>query len=110
MPRTHQVVNEPPVVRTNGYHHPPPVTQPMTIADGLRLLFPKDAVVELRALGVRRGRERPHTESGFFDYDHLDELGQMALALEPFAKGVYVTLNPLKRAILSRRRNHTDQA
>jgi hypothetical protein len=99
-----------PEVRTNGHNFPHPVTPPTTIADGLRHLFAQGSVVELRVLGVQRRQERPHTESGFFDYDHFDKLDEFALALEPFARGVYVTLNPLKRSILSRRCNRTDYA
>jgi hypothetical protein len=76
-----------------------------TIADWLRLFFRPGDVRELRALGVARWQGRPHTEAGFFDHDHLDDMAKAALALESTAKGVYFTLNPLKPAILTRRYN-----
>src|SRR5262249_31179461 len=91
-------------IHHSGTSKPPPAT----IADVLRLLFPKGTVCELRALGIQRRSERPHVEAGFFD--DFDKLQEYALALEKVAKGVYITLNPLKPEILFRRRNRTDYA
>jgi hypothetical protein len=87
---------------------PPPPTAPTPIAEVLRCLFSPGDVVELRALGVQRRQERPHSECGFFD--DFSKLGELALSLESFAKGVYVTLNPLKKDILARRCNRIDYA
>jgi hypothetical protein len=80
------------------------------VASWLRLLIEPGQVTELRALKVRRGRERTHTESGYFDADHLDEMAKAALSITPTARGVYFTLNPLKQALLARRANRVDWA
>jgi hypothetical protein len=84
--------------------------EPTAVADGLRLFFDPGEVTELRALGVKRGPGKPHIEAGFYDHDHLQDMAAAALKLESIAKGVYFTLNPLKPAILSRRRNRVDYA
>jgi hypothetical protein len=89
-----------------------PLQSPKTIdqaasilVDWYRLLIAPDQIVELRALGVQRGKVRPHTEAGFFDADHLTELAKAALEVTPLARGVYFTLNPLKPDLLARRCN-----
>jgi putative DNA primase/helicase len=70
-----------------------------TIHDALRVLVTpgRDAVVELRVLGDRRG-----TASGYFD--NLDELARAAAAWDARG-GVYVTLNPVNPALLARAPN-----
>jgi hypothetical protein len=80
------------------------------VAAWLRLLIAPGQITELRALKVRRGRERPHTESGFFDYEHLDQMAEAALTISPVARGVYFTMNPLKPALLARRANRVEYA
>jgi hypothetical protein len=80
------------------------------LAAQYRLLFAPGQVVELRAVKVRRGRGRPHTEAGFFDTDHLPELARAALDVSPHAQAVYYTLNPLDPALLARRANRIDWA
>jgi len=80
------------------------------LAAQYRLLTAPDQVVELRALKVRRGSGRPHTEAGFFDYEHLTEMATAALDVSPHAQGVYFTLNPLKSDLLARRANRIDWA
>jgi hypothetical protein len=75
------------------------------LAEQYRLLIAPDQVVELRALGVQRNGGRPHTEAGFFDWDHLLDLAKIALRVTPYAKGVYFTLNPLNLDLLARRCN-----
>jgi hypothetical protein len=75
------------------------------VASWLRVLTEPDRVCELRAVKVRRGSGRPHTEGGFFDTDHLEEMARLALDVSRHARGVYFTLNPLKNAILARRAN-----
>jgi hypothetical protein len=80
------------------------------VAGWLRLLMEPGQVAELRAIKVRRGRERSHTEAGFFDHDHAEDMAGAALALTPHARGVYFTLNPLKPDLLARRANRVDWA
>jgi hypothetical protein len=76
----------------------------------LRVLIAPDQIVELRALGVQRGRERPHTCSGFYDAQHLDAMAEAAVNISEIARGVYFTLNPLRPDILARRANRIDRA
>jgi hypothetical protein len=73
------------------------------LTEDYRLLVEPSQVVELCALDVKRGSGRPHTEAGFFDYEHLQEMAKAALAVTTCAKGVYFTLNPLQPDLLSRR-------
>ena len=86
---------------------PPSIEQ---VEAWLRLLLAPGQVAELRALGVKRGRGRPCTESGFFDSGHLREMARTALALSPIARGVYFTLNPLRPDLLARRANRVEWA
>src|SRR5947209_7748277 len=79
------------------------------IASWLRRLVDPDQVVELRALRVSDGRTSV-TRSGFFDYDHLQEMAKTAIWLTSSSEGVYFTLNPLDRALLARRCNRDDRA
>jgi hypothetical protein len=81
-----------------------------TITSWLRILIAPGQVTELRALKVRRRAERPHTEAGFFDSEHLQQMAELAFELTPYAKGVYFTMNPLKEDILARRANRVDWA
>jgi hypothetical protein len=63
-------------------------------------------VAELRAVAASTpAYRRPHTEAGFFDYDHLADMARQAHFLSPKAKGTYFTLNPLKLDLLARRAN-----
>jgi hypothetical protein len=81
------------------------------ITKWLRILIAPDQVVELRALKVRKhSRERTHTESGYFDTDHLHQMAEIAFDLTPVSRGIYFTLNPLKSDILARRANRVDWA
>lgn len=80
------------------------------LAERYRALVAPGQVVELRALKVRRGSGRPHTEAGFFDAGHLAEMARAALDLTDLARGVYFTLNPLNPEVLARRCNRTDWA
>jgi hypothetical protein len=76
----------------------------------LRLLLEPGQVTELRALQVRRRAGGAHTEAGFFDYDHVDDMARLALEVSPFAKGVYFVMNPLKPDLVARRANRVDWA
>lgn len=80
------------------------------VVEHIRPLFAPDQVVELRALGVQRGRGQPHTEAGFFDQAHLPQLAALALVITEYAKGVYFTLNPVNPDLLARRANRIDWA
>src|SRR5262249_285846 len=68
---------------------------PAVIAQWLRVFFGPGDVVELRALHVERRPGWSQTESGYYDYDHLEDMARTALDLERHAVGVYYTLNPL---------------
>jgi hypothetical protein len=74
------------------------------------VLFAPDQVVELRAVKVRRGAGRPHTEAGFFDPDHRAEMARAALDVTRHARAVYATLNPVRPDLLARRCNRLDWA
>src|SRR5262245_3541215 len=80
------------------------------VAYWLQLLTDPGQVTELRALKVRRPRERSHTESGFFDSNHLGDMARAAIQVTKYAKGVYFTLNPLRGDMLARRANRMDWA
>jgi replicative DNA helicase len=81
------------------------------VADWLRVFVAPGQVTELRALDVvTPSYRRPHTVSGYFDSDHLEEMARHALGLSGDAKGVYFTFNPLKHDLLSRRCNRVDDA
>lgn len=80
------------------------------VADWLRLFIEPGQVTELRALGCTAAYRRPHTEAGFFDYDHLDKMAAEALRLTRVSKGVYWTINPLNPELISRRANRIDVA
>jgi hypothetical protein len=67
-----------------------------TIADWLRLFFEPGDVTELRAVRCQDNEKyRPHTEAGFFDYEHFDLMAETAMDLARISEGVYFTFNPL---------------
>ena len=77
----------------------------------LQLFVAPGQVTELRALGVVTSSYRkPHTEAGFFDDQHLEEMAIEAIRLSRTAQGVYFTLNPLNSDLLARCCNRTDVA
>jgi len=71
-----------------------------TIRASLDVLCELGSVYELRALGVA-GRKR--IDLGYFD--NLDAMAQAAAKLDGNAIGVYLTLNPVNSALLSRAAN-----
>ena len=72
------------------------------IVRALTLWFQPGDVFEIRALGATTGmNNRPHTESGYFDYDHAAEAAD-AIGKIRTADGIYVTINPVKRDLLAR--------
>jgi len=75
------------------------------ITRALSLFFaaPGD-VVELRALDVVTSSYRtPHVVSGYFD--DVDKLAAAAASVGDSARGVYITANPVQRALLARAAN-----
>jgi hypothetical protein len=67
-----------------------------------RLCKPGD-VIEIRALHATSPNVRNATIAGYFDSDHLTDGARAAASLK--ASGIYVTLNPVKRALLGRANN-----
>lgn len=80
------------------------------VTDWLRIIMAHDQVTELRALDVQHVRERPHTEAGFFDYEHLPQMAELAVDVSACAKGVYFVMNPLNPDLIARRANRIDYA
>ncbi len=76
----------------------------------MRAILEPGQITELRAVKIP-GRNKPHQELGFFDYEHIPQMVDQAIKLtlrKP--EGIYVMLNPLNPAILHRRRNRVDFA
>jgi hypothetical protein len=72
------------------------------ITDWLQVFIEPDQTTELRALGVSTASyRRRHTEHGFFDYAHLSDMAEAALALSGRARGIYFCMNPLRADILA---------
>ncbi len=77
------------------------------IAGWLRLIVAPGAVTEVRAVDIPTQYGRPYVESGYFDYDHLEQAATEAarLSLKAKAKGIYFVLNPIAPDLLARRAN-----
>jgi AAA domain len=73
------------------------------IRRSLEALVEPGSVVELRALNVAQNGGRRFTVSGYFD--DLEKMATEAAKLSGISSGVYFTLNPLARALLSRAAN-----
>jgi len=72
------------------------------ITRALRAFFSPGEVFEIRILGaVTMSYRREHTESGYFDFDHIDEVPGALSAVSSY-KGIYVTANPCKPELLAR--------
>jgi hypothetical protein len=77
-----------------------------SIANDLRHFVRPGDVVELRILNIVDNPKYPaFTESGYFDFDHLDELARHAASRTHQAEGCYVTLNPVLGDLLARANN-----
>src|ERR1035438_8009354 len=66
----------------------------------LDLICPEGCVSEVRILdAVTPEHNRQHTLAGYFDHDHLREAASQIARIQnghgSFARGVYVTLNPV---------------
>ena len=80
------------------------------IIRALRLLFSEGDVFEIRILkAVSTGYQRPHTESGYFDYEHIPRAADAIAKIRSFA-GAYVTLNPVDPDLLARAFNRLGPA
>lgn len=99
--------------------HSPPQPQPSRpraiaeIADWLRLLVGSDpsSVFEIRALNCSfPGMRKLVTAGGYFSAANVDAAANAAklLTIDRKAQGVYLTLNPVSPALLSRRANRVE--
>src|SRR5689334_12189237 len=61
-----------------------------------------NSVVELRVLEATRNGKPCGTVSGYFDANHRDKMMAEAIEWCGYAKGIYITLNPLAPELLSR--------
>jgi len=76
----------------------------------LRLLFSEGDVFEIRVLkAVTGGYQRPHTESGYFDFEHIPQAADSLAKIRSFS-GAYVTLNPVDPELLARAFNRLGPA
>ena len=75
-------------------------------AAALKRIFRPGDVFEIRALEAQTGTyNRPHTVSGYFDYDHIDAAAALIDREIRFARGIYYTPNPVEPALLARAAN-----
>lgn len=75
-------------------------------AAALKRLFRPGDVFEIRALDAQTvSYARPHTVSGYFDYDHIDHAAGLIEREIRFARGIYYTPNPVEPALLARAAN-----
>ena len=80
------------------------------IVRALRLLFSEGDVFEVRILkAVSANYMRPHTESGYFDFEHIPQAADAIAKIRAFA-GAYVTLNPVDPDLLARAFNRLGPA
>ena len=80
------------------------------IIRALRLLFSEGDVFEVRILkAVSSSYQRPHTESGYFDFGHIPQAADAIAKIRSFA-GAYVTLNPVDPDLLARAFNRLGPA
>ena len=78
------------------------MTDANEITHALRLWFQAGDVFEVRVLdAVSADWMRPHTESGYFDYEHIAEVANAIGKLRSY-RGAYVTVNPVKPELLAR--------
>ena len=72
----------------------------------LRAWFEPGEVFEIRILEAltKQWNSREHTEAGYFDYEHIEEVPRQLSNLLAY-KGIYVTVNPLNPAVLGRAAN-----
>lgn len=79
------------------------------IIEALKYFFQPGDVFEIRCLDATvPGGRYQHTESGYFDYEHIDSIPKELAKIK--AKGVYFTPNPVNPALLARAANRIKQA
>ena len=84
--------------------------KPETITTFLRAMFEPGDVFEIRMLdAVLPNSNWEHTESGYFDYDHIDSVPSAIANFKTYA-GVYVTLNPVDPNLQARANNRLKKA
>ena len=72
-------------------------------ASALKYIFRSGDVFEIRALDAQTtSYSRPHTVSGYFDYEHIDAAVKLLARDIRFARGIYYTPNPVNGALLAR--------
>ncbi|OQA76625.1 MAG: hypothetical protein BWY31_04632 [Lentisphaerae bacterium ADurb.Bin242] len=75
------------------------------IVRALKLWFQPGDVFEVRVLkAVTGGYLKPHTESGYFDYEHIPSAADAIGKVRAYA-GAYVTINPVASDLLARAYN-----
>lgn len=81
-----------------------------TIITALRTHVEAGDVFEIRILdAVLPNSNWQHTESGYFDYDHIDDVPNLLANFKTYG-GVYVTLNPVNPDLLARANNRFKKA
>lgn len=81
-----------------------------TIITALRVFFQPGDVFEIRVLdAVLPNSNWQHTQSGYFDYDHIDGIPNLLTNFKTYG-GVYVTLNPVNPDLLARANNRFKKA
>ena len=78
------------------------MTDANEITHALRLWFQAGDVFEVRVLdAVSTDWMRPHTESGYFDYEHIPDAADAIGKLRSY-RGAYATVNPVNPDLLAR--------
>ena len=78
------------------------MTDPNEIIRALKLWLQPGDVFEVRVLdSITADWRRPHTESGYFDYDHIEEAAKAVKGLHSY-RGAYATVNPVNPDLLAR--------
>jgi hypothetical protein len=75
------------------------------IIKALELWFQPGDVFEIRVLDATTADYmRPHVESGYFDFEHIDAVADALAKLRTY-RGAYATVNPVNPALLARANN-----
>ena len=86
------------------------MTDKTLITKALKLWFQRGDVFEIRALdATTTDYRRPHVESGYFDYEHIDSAAKEVAKMCSYG-GVYVTINPVNPDLLARACNRMKYA
>ena len=71
--------------------------------NALKKIFQPGDVFEIRILDAQTTSfNRPHTVSGYFDYEHIETVVNLIERDIRFARGIYYTPNPVENALLAR--------